>query len=94
MVMPVIFVAYLQIQSASKTTSVQSAIPLLEAAHSFQRLEVNNNYELANCYARTSQRDKALYAYKEALRANAGYDEILFQYGNGNGAGRRLEGRY
>jgi len=63
---------------ASKTASVQAAIPYLERAHSLQRFEVNNNYELANAYARTNQRDKALFAYKEALRANAGYDEIYF----------------
>jgi tetratricopeptide (TPR) repeat protein/O-antigen ligase len=62
----------------SKRNDPQSAIKELEAAHALQRLEVNNNYELANCYARTGQRDKALWAYAEALRANAGYDEIYF----------------
>ncbi|MFH1073462.1 MAG: tetratricopeptide repeat protein, partial [Candidatus Firestonebacteria bacterium] len=62
----------------SKKNALQMAIPELEKAKGFQRLEVNNNYELANCYARTGQRDKAIAAYKEALRANAGYDEIYF----------------
>jgi tetratricopeptide (TPR) repeat protein len=41
-------------------------------------LEVNNNYELANIYARLGQRDKALAMYQRALDANAGYDEIYF----------------
>ena len=62
----------------SKRNSVQAAIPELEKAHSYQRLEVNNNYELANCYARTGNREKAIWGYKESLRANAGYDEIYF----------------
>lgn len=62
----------------SKTSNVQAALPDLERAHRYQRLEVNNNYELANAYARSGLRDKALYAYKETLRANAGYDEIYF----------------
>lgn len=63
---------------ASKRNDVQRAIPDLEKAHALQRFEVNNNYELANCYARAGMRDKAIVAYKESLRANAGYDEIYF----------------
>lgn len=63
---------------ASKMNDLQRAIPELEAAHSLQRLEVNNNYELGNCYARSGRKDKAIWAYKESLRANAGYDEIYF----------------
>ncbi len=62
----------------SKKNLIQAAIPELEAAHSYQRFEVNNNYELANCYARSGDREKAIYFYKESLRANAGYDEIYF----------------
>ncbi len=62
----------------SKQNNVEAAIPELEAAHEYQRFEVNNNYELANCYARAGQRDKALEMYMESLRANAGYDEIYF----------------
>ena len=65
----------------SKKNQVQAAIPELEDAHAYQRLEVNNNYELANCYARSGNRDKALWGYKESLRANAGYDEIYFNMG-------------
>jgi Tfp pilus assembly protein PilF len=69
---------YFQGFKLSKRNDPAAAIKYLEAAHSLQRFEVNNNYELANCYARTGQREKALWAYKESLRANAGYDEIYF----------------
>lgn len=62
----------------SKKNLIQAAIPELELAHSYQRFEVNNNYELANCYARAGDREKAILFYKESLRANAGYDEIYF----------------
>lgn len=62
----------------SKNNDVRGAISELERAHAYQRLEVNNNYELANCYARSGLRDKAIWAYKESLRANSGYDEIYF----------------
>lgn len=62
----------------SKQNQIAAAIPFLEGAHRLQRLEVNNNYELANCYARGGDRDKALWGYAESLRANAGYDEIYF----------------
>jgi tetratricopeptide (TPR) repeat protein len=63
---------------ASKRNDLPRAIPELERAHELQRFEVNNNYELANSYARSGSRDKAIPMYKEALRANAGYDEIYF----------------
>lgn len=66
---------------ASKRNDVQRAIPYLEKAHALQRFEVNNNYELANCYARAGMRDKAIELYRESLRANAGYDEIYFNMG-------------
>lgn len=62
----------------SKRNDVQKAIPELEAAHKYQRFEVNANYELANSYARAGDKEKAIWGYKEALRANAGYDEIYF----------------
>lgn len=62
----------------SKRGEVMAAVSELEAAHRYQRLEVNNNYELANCYARANEWPKSIEGYKEALRANAGYDEIYY----------------
>lgn len=38
----------------------------------------DNNYELGNCYMRLKKYDKAVWAYKEALKANPGYDEIYY----------------
>ncbi|MFH2203916.1 MAG: tetratricopeptide repeat protein [Elusimicrobiota bacterium] len=54
------------------------AIRDLSTAYRWNRFDVNNNYELGNAYARSEQPDKALWAYDEALKANAGYDEIYF----------------
>ncbi len=62
----------------SKQNDIRRAIPELEAAHRFQRFEVNNNYELANACARAHDIARALAYYEESLRANAGYDEIYF----------------
>jgi tetratricopeptide (TPR) repeat protein/O-antigen ligase len=56
----------------------QGAIEVLRKAYSWNKLDVNNNYELGNAYARSEQPDMALWAYGEALKANTGYDEIYF----------------
>ncbi|MEW6556557.1 MAG: O-antigen ligase family protein [Elusimicrobiota bacterium] len=75
-----------------QNTPIEQAIPYLEKAHQLHRLEVNNNYELGNAYARMAAQfrhlnaisqaeeyqKKALWAYNEALAANPGYDEIYF----------------
>jgi len=50
----------------------------LETTHRYHRLEVNNNYELGNTYARLREQEKAIWAYNEALSANLGYDEIYY----------------
>ncbi len=57
------------------------ALPHLESAYAWFPREVNTNYELGNAYARTNKHEKAIWAYKEALKANAGYDEIYFNIG-------------
>lgn len=71
---------------------IEQAIPFLEKAHRLNRMEVNNNYELGNAYARKaamfkSMNDiertdeyqrKSLWAYGEAKAANPGYDELYF----------------
>ncbi len=62
----------------SKRGEVRSSMEYLERAHKYQRFEVNNNYELGNTYARLGMKEKAIWAYKEALKANTGYDEIFF----------------
>ena len=55
-----------------------SAARALERAYAWHHLEVNNNYELGNVYARMGDKEKALFMYQRALDANAGYDEIYF----------------
>jgi len=50
-------------------------------AHNIYPLNVDNNYEMGNAYARLGQKEKAIWAYKEALKANPGYDEIYFNLG-------------
>jgi len=60
------------------STTLVSASRALETAYAWHPLEVNNNYELGNVYARMGDRDKALAMYQRALDANAGYDEIYF----------------
>ena len=71
-------ISYFEGFKLSKRNSLAAAIPVLEKAHRYQRLEVNNNYELSNCYARIGNKEKAIWGYKESLRANAGYDEIYY----------------
>lgn len=64
-----------------RSGDTQGALKHLEAAHAWHPREVNTNYELGNAYARTERPEKAVWAYSEALRANAGYDEIYFNLG-------------
>ncbi|HRY29461.1 MAG TPA: O-antigen ligase family protein, partial [Elusimicrobiota bacterium] len=85
-------IAYFSGFKKSKQGDVRGAIEATERSHSYRRWEVNNNYELANAYARQARwamdhklaqesrvfSEKALWAYAEALSANAGYDEIYF----------------
>jgi tetratricopeptide (TPR) repeat protein len=53
----------------------------LKKAYAFHQLEVNNNYELANLYAaRLGDKERAIRFYQRALDANAGYDEIYYNY--------------
>ncbi|MBI4346478.1 MAG: tetratricopeptide repeat protein [Elusimicrobia bacterium] len=58
-----------------------SAVEHLETAHRWHAREVNANYELGNAYARSENYTKASWAYDEALKSNAGYDEIYFNKG-------------
>jgi len=44
----------------------------------YYKYNTDNNYELGNCYMRLNKVKKAIWAYKQALKANHGYDEIYF----------------
>lgn len=62
----------------SKRNDLDRALYYLSKANKFQKYEVNNNYELANTYARLKRLNEAVYYYYEALSSNCGYDEIHF----------------
>jgi len=62
----------------SKKGELEKALYYLSKANKFQKYEVNNNYELANTYARLKMNKEAIYYYYEALASNCGYDEIHF----------------
>lgn len=62
----------------SKLNELPAAARSLEAAYEWHPLEVNNDYELANVYARMGDKDRAIPMYQHAADANAGYDEIYF----------------
>ncbi|MFI5348486.1 MAG: tetratricopeptide repeat protein, partial [Elusimicrobiota bacterium] len=53
----------------------------LERSRSWGPREVNSLYELGNSYARAGRFADAAGAYRQALDANAGYDEIYFNLG-------------
>ncbi len=57
------------------------AVKELELSRSWGPREVNAVYELGNAYARSERHEAAERAYAEALRANAGYDEIYYNMG-------------
>ncbi|MDE2038527.1 MAG: tetratricopeptide repeat protein [Elusimicrobia bacterium] len=59
----------------------QAAIEELERSRAWGPREVNALYELGNAYAQSGRYQDALTAYRQALRANAGYDEIYFNIG-------------
>lgn len=62
----------------SKRNDLDKALHFLSKANKFQKYEVNNNYELANTYARLKKNKDAINYYYEALASNFGYDEIHF----------------
>ena len=72
---------YFQGYQFSQRGAFAQALPLLEKAHSYQKTDVNNNYELANTYAMLGLKEKALEMYNASLNANAGYDEIYYNEG-------------
>jgi tetratricopeptide (TPR) repeat protein len=62
----------------SKAGDLAGAAKSLKEAYDWHHMEVNNDYELANVYARMGDREKAIPMYQHASDANAGYDEIYF----------------
>lgn len=59
-----------------------AAIKELERSRSWGPREVNSIYELGNAYAQSERFPEAVEAYRAALRANAGYDEIYYNIGS------------
>lgn len=57
---------------------IQASTRALERSRAWGPREVNALYELGNSYARLARPADAAAAYLEALRANAGYDEIYY----------------
>lgn len=58
----------------------------LLASHEIYSLNVDNNYELGNVYARLVKEnkdnlEKSIWAYNQAIQANPGYDEIYYNLG-------------
>jgi len=83
---------YFQGFKLSKENQPSQAVPFLERSMKAYALEVNNAYELGNCYAREAKileqsaqtglahakRVKVIGAYQTAIAANPGYDEIYY----------------
>jgi tetratricopeptide (TPR) repeat protein/O-antigen ligase len=63
---------------AMRANAVPAAREYLEAAWRAHSREVNCNYEYGNALVRSGDLEKGEWAYGEALKANAGYDEIYF----------------
>jgi len=62
----------------SRLGDLPGATRALERSRSWGPREVNALYELGNSYARAGRPADAASAYREALDANAGYDEIYY----------------
>jgi len=62
----------------SRRGNIEKAAVECKKSWQSYRWNVDNNYELGNCYMRQKMREKAIWAYREALKANPGYDEIYF----------------
>jgi len=64
-----------------RTGELPAAVDALERARRWDRGDVNADFELGNAYARSGLYPKAAWAYRDALKANAGYDEIYSNLG-------------
>jgi tetratricopeptide (TPR) repeat protein len=61
-----------------RANAVPAAVDFLRTAWRAHPREVNANYEYGNAFVRSGDLEKGAWAYAEALKANAGYDEIYF----------------
>ncbi len=66
---------------AKNNTTLGNAVKECELSYKIYPLNVDNNYELGNAYARLNEKEKAIWAYLEAIEVNPGYDEIYSNLG-------------
>ena len=83
---------------AMRANNFPAAVAQLRGAWEASSREVNSNYEFGNAYVRAVEIEKGAWAYGEALKSNAGYDEIYFnlaiiqkRLGRGDEALRNLQ---
>jgi tetratricopeptide (TPR) repeat protein len=50
----------------------------LQKAYAWNHASVHNNFDMGNVCMRRQEYDKSIWAYDQALKANAGYDEIYY----------------
>jgi len=66
---------------AKNNATLVNAVRECELSYKIYPLNVDNNYELGNAYARLNDKEKAIWAYLRAIEANPGYDEIYSNLG-------------
>jgi len=66
---------------AKNDATLRNAVKECELSYKIYPLNVDNNYELGNAYARLDEKEKAIWAYLKAIEANPGYDEIYSNLG-------------
>ncbi len=76
---------------AKNNATLGNAVKECELSYKIYPLNVDNNYELGNAYARLGEKEKAIWAYLKAIEANPGYDEIYSNLGIMYGESGRIE---
>jgi O-antigen ligase/tetratricopeptide (TPR) repeat protein len=66
---------------AKNNATLGRAAQECELSYKIYPLNVDNNYELGNAYARLGEKEKSIWAYLKAIDANPGYDEIYSNLG-------------
>ncbi|TET40905.1 MAG: tetratricopeptide repeat protein [Elusimicrobia bacterium] len=75
---------------AKNNATLGNAVRECELSYKIYPLNVDNNYELGNAYARLGEKEKAIWAYLKAIEANPGYDEIYSNLGIIYGQTKRI----